>query len=472
MGNRLWHTNNNRNQQPANPLKIKKIQLTQQPLEIFSKLQKQYQTTYLLESIEGPKKLAQYSFIGFDPKITLQTKNKKAQIKNERTGETTTQKTSDPLQLIESLLKDDAVSNSEFRFIGGAVGYISYDAVRYWEKLPENSQADLNFPDLEMGIFDDGFIFNHIRRQAFYYYRSENRLPEVESLLKQPINSEELSYTQPKVNTKKENYEKAVEKAKEYVTAGDIFQVVLSKRYQFQIKGDLIPFYQSLRTINPSPYMYFYKSGDRQIVGSSPEMLVRVENRIVETFPIAGTRPVAEDPGENNKLARELLADPKERAEHVMLVDLARNDIGRISKYGSVHVPEFMKVHQYSHVQHIVSQVVGELKENLQSYDALRAVFPAGTVSGAPKVRAMEIIDELEPARRGPYAGAVGYFSYNGNADFAITIRTLFADKNQAYIQAGAGIVADSVPEREWFETDHKAKALMQALEQAGGAKP
>ena len=250
-----------------------------------------------------------------------------------------------------------------------------------------------------MGIFDDGFIFNHIRRQTFYYYRSENRLPEVESLLKQSLFSGELSYTQPKVNTKKENYEKAVEKAKEYVTSGDIFQVVLSKRYQFQIKGDLIPFYQSLRTINPSPYMYFYKSGDRQIVGSSPEMLVRVENRIVETFPIAGTRPVAEDPSKNNKLAYELLADPKERAEHVMLVDLARNDIGRISKYGSVHVPEFMKVHQYSHVQHIVSQVVGELKENLQSYDALRAVFPAGTVSGAPKVRAMEIIDELEPAK-------------------------------------------------------------------------
>ena len=322
-----------------------------------------------------------------------------------------------------------------------------------------------------MGIFDDGFIFNHKLPQAFYYYRSENRLTEVESLLKQPIVSEEFSYTQPKVSTKKESYEKAVEKAKEYVTAGDVFQVVLSKRYQFQIKGDLMPFYQSLRTINPSPYMYFYKSGERQIVGSSPEMLVRVENRTVETFPIAGTRPADKDPRRNNKLARELLADPKERAEHLMLVDLARNDIGKISKYGSVHVPEFMRVHRYSHVQHIVSQVVGELKENLQSYDALRAVFPAGTVSGAPKVRAMEIIDELEPARRGPYAGAVGYFSYNGNADFAITIRTLFADKKHAYIQAGAGIVADSVPETEWFETDHKAKALMQALEQAGGAK-
>jgi anthranilate synthase component 1 len=215
--------------------------------------------------------------------------------------------------------------------------------------------------------------------------------------------------------------------------------------------------------------MYYYKSGERQIVGSSPEMLVRVDNRMVETFPIAGTKPNTEDPTENKRLARELLADPKERAEHVMLVDLARNDLGRISKYGSVHVPEFMKVHQYSHVQHIVSQVVGNLRDELQSYDALRSVFPAGTVSGAPKVRAMEIIDELEPSRRGPYAGAVGYFSFNGNADFAITIRTLFADENQAYIQAGAGIVADSVPEREWFETDHKAKALMNALEIAGG---
>ena len=388
-----------------------------------------------------------------------------------RNGETIFQQTNDPLLIVEELLEDDAVKNNEFRFVGGAVGYISYDAVRYWEKLPEKSKADSVFPDFEMGIFDDGFIFNHAQRQAFYYYRSENRLPPVEALLKEPVNNEELSFTQPKVKTKKEKYEKAVEKAKEYVKEGDIFQVVLSKRYQLQIKGSLIPFYQALRNINPSPYMYFYKSGDRQIVGSSPEMLVRVENRIVETFPIAGTKPVAENPIENNKLARELLADPKERAEHVMLVDLARNDVGKISKYGTVHVPQFMQVHQYSHVQHIVSQVVGELKENLRNYDAMRAVFPAGTVSGAPKVRAMEIIDELEPTRRGPYAGAVGYFSYNGNADFAITIRTLFANKNKAYIQTGAGIVADSVPEKEWFETDHKAKALMKALEQAGGKK-
>jgi len=455
----------------GNPVKTKKVAFTQQPLEIFSKLQKQYRTAYLLESIEGPKKLAQYSFIGFDPKIALQIKNGMAKIKNEKTGEVATESTRDPLQTLEFLLQNQLVSNSDFRFVGGAVGYISYDAVRYWERLPENSRPDLDFPDLEMGIFDDGFIFNHIKKQAFYYYRVENRLPEVENLLKQPLEPQQFSYTEPKVNIKKETYEAAVEKAKEYITAGDIFQVVPSKRYQFQITGNLIQFYKALRTINPSPYMYYFKSGDRQIVGASPEMLVRVENRTVETFPIAGTRPVAEDPGENCKLVSELLADPKERAEHLMLVDLARNDIGRISKYGSVHVPEFMKVHQYSHVQHIVSRVTGQLKDGLQSYDALRAVFPAGTVSGAPKVRAMEIIDELEPARRGPYAGAVGYFSYNGNIDFAITIRTLFADKNQAYIQAGGGVVADSVPEKEWFETEHKAKALMQALEMAGGAE-
>ncbi|MGA2681421.1 MAG: anthranilate synthase component I [Candidatus Bathyarchaeia archaeon] len=443
--------------------------LKEQPLEIFSRLQKKYRTAYLLESIEGPKKLAQYSFIGFDPKITIIAKNGKAKIKNEKTGETTTEKTSDPLQTLERLLKEEAVPNTEFRFVGGAVGYISYDSVRYWERLPQTSVDDLCFPDLEMGIFDNGFVFNHVEKQAFYYYRGENRLTEVEGLLRQQIDPEQLWYTQPKVNIKKETYEAAVEKAKQYITAGDIFQVVPSKRYQFQIKGNLIPFYQTLRTINPSPYMYYYTSGERQIVGASPEMLVRVEKRTVETFPIAGTRPVVENPDENSKLVAELLADPKERAEHVMLVDLARNDVGRISKYGSVHVPEFMQVHQYSHVQHIVSRVVGHLKDGLQSYDALRAVFPAGTVSGAPKVRAMEIIDELEPVRRGPYAGAVGYFSYNGNADFAITIRTLFAQKNQAYIQAGGGIVADSVPEQEWFETEHKARALMQALEQAGG---
>ncbi len=285
---------------------------------------------------------------------------------------------------------------------------------------------------------------------------------------KKPNDSKDLSYTQPKVNFTKENFEKAVGKAKEYVTSGDILQVVLSKRYDLSLKGNLTQFYQSLRKINPSPYMYFLKAGDRKIIGSSPEMLVRVDNRVIETFPIAGTRPYSKNPSENIALAKDLLADPKERAEHVMLVDLARNDVGRVSKFGSVHVPEFMTIHHYSHVQHIVSRVVGKLKNGCDCYEVLRAVFPAGTVSGAPKVRAMEIIEELEPTRRGPYAGAVGYFSYNGNADFAITIRTLVSNKDKAYIQVGAGIVADSVPQREWFETEHKAEALMKALKASG----
>ena len=452
----------------AHKLNYKKFPFTQSPLEIFSKLHKRYETAYLLESIEGPRKLAQYSFIGFAPRLTIKIKNGNAEIRNEKTGEVDSEETSDPLHLLEKLIKSNAVPNSEFRFVGGAVGYISYDAVRYWEKLPQQTRDDLSFPDAQLGFFDDGIVFDHRQKRAFYYYTNDNRLSEVERLIKQPSDLEALTYDQPKVNISKGRFEEAVEKAKEYIVSGDVFQVVLSKRYEFRFKGDLMAFYRSLREINPSPYMYFFKAGDRQIVGSSPEMLVRVDNRVVETFPIAGTRPCGENPAENRRLAKELLADPKERAEHVMLVDLARNDIGRVAKFGSVHVPEFMKVHRYSHVQHIVSQVVGDLKDDRECYDALRAVFPAGTVSGAPKVRAMEIIEELEPTKRGPYAGAVGYFSYNGNADFAITIRTLFADKDKAYIQAGAGIVADSVPEREWFETDHKAEALMKALKKAG----
>ncbi len=317
-------------------------------------------------------------------------------------------------------------------------------------------------------MFDDGIVFDHSQGKVFYYYRDKNRFDELKKLMEESADSETLVFTSPKTNVNKEYYEESVRKAKDYVACGDIFQVVLSKRYEFNVKGDLASFYLSLRRINPSPYMYFLKMGNHQIVGSSPEMLVRVDNRMVETFPIAGTRQRVDDASENKALSKELLADPKERAEHVMLVDLARNDIGRVSKFGSVHVPEFMEVHQYSHVQHIVSRVVGTLRDECDCYDALRAVFPAGTVSGAPKVRAMEIIEESEPTKRGPYAGAVGYFSYNRNADFAITIRTLVANGQKGFVQVGAGIVADSVPEREWFETEHKAEALMKALELSG----
>jgi len=451
-------------------LRIRKLSFEKPPLEIFSKLYNNYENVYILESIEGPKKLSQYSFIGFDPTLTITIKNGEAVIRNERTGEEERKKVNEPLAVIQKTLRNRP-GFKEQRFVGGAVGYISYDAVRCWEKLPERALDDQNFPDIEVGVFDDGIVYDHRNKQAFYYYLNENRLAEIDKLLQEPDDHEGLSHKQLKVNISKERFERAVEKAKEYVTAGDIFQVVLSKRYDFQIRGDLIGFYRNLREINPSPYMYFLKSGEHQIVGSSPEMLVRVENRVVETFPIAGTRPHVKNPIENKRLTEELLSDPKERAEHVMLVDLGRNDIGKVSKFGSVHLPEFMKVHQYSHVQHIVSRVVGDLRDECDCYDALRAVFPAGTVSGAPKVRAMEIIEELEPTRRGPYAGAVGYFSYNGNADFAINIRTLIANGNKAHIQVGAGIVADSDPEREWFETEQKAQALIKALEVSGSGK-
>ena len=451
------------------PLNFKKISFKKTPLEIFSKLYRQFETAYLLESIEGPKKLAQFSFVGFDPKLTIRIKNGNSETTNQKTGEAIKETISDPLQTIKHALSERTTANKDFRFAGGAVGYISYDAVRYFEKLPKKANDDLNFPDVEMGIFDDGIVFDHKQKRAYYYYYGRNRLPEIEVLIKQSSEPEAIVVNSPEVNLTQKQYEQAVENAKGYVTKGDIFQIVISKRFDFNYKGDLTQFYSSLREINPSPYMYFYKSGPRQIVGSSPEMLARVENRTVETFPIAGTRPATSDAAENKRFAKELLSDPKERAEHVMLVDLARNDVGKVSKFGSVRVPEFMQVHRYSHVQHIVSRVVGDLKDSCDSYDAFRAVFPAGTVSGAPKIRAMEIIEELEPTRRGPYAGAVGYFSYNGNMDFAITIRTLFAEKNRACIQTGAGIVADSVPEHEWFETEQKAGALMKALRACGG---
>ncbi len=299
----------------------------------------------------------------------------------------------------------------DFRFVGGALGYISYDAIRYIEKLPNQKPDELCFPDVEMGIFEDGFVFDHTTQQAYYYFRGENRLTEVTELLKQPAPTEEqFTYTHPSINTSKKDFEKSVMKAKNYVTSGDIFQVVLSKRFQFQYSGSLLTFYKSLRQINPSPYMFYYKSDKRQIVGSSPEMLVRVDNQKVITFPIAGTAPVTANAEENKRLGNELLNDQKERAEHVMLVDLARNDIGKISRYGSITVPEFMQIHQFSHVQHIVSQVSGDLKDDLESFDALKAVFPAGTVSGAPKVRAMQIIEELEPSHTRTLCWCSGIF--------------------------------------------------------------
>lgn len=447
-------------------MKLKEIPY-RNPLEIFSNVINEYDNIYLLESVEGPKKLAEFSFIGFDPKKIISIKNGKAKI-NSKTDKSELE-TEDPLKIIKELVLTTKISNNHFRLIGGAVGYISYDAIRYWEEIPNFANDDLKLPDLEVGIYDNGIVFDHFARKAYYYYLKDEDFNLDNLYEKSPNNKKnDLIFEKPKTNISQADFEKSVKKAKQYITEGDIFQVVLSKRIEFNFKGNLLNFYKILRKINPSPYMFFLKYGERQIIGASPEMLVRVDKRAVETYPIAGTRPRVSNQEKNKLLGEELLSDPKERAEHIMLVDLARNDVGRISKFGSVSVPDYMQVHQYSHVQHIVSRVVGTLSPDQDCFDAFRAMLPAGTVSGAPKIRAMEIIDELEPTRRGPYAGAVGYFSYNGNSDFAITIRTLVAEGNKAYIQVGAGIVADSDPEREWFETDHKAEALVKALNKAG----
>ncbi len=449
-------------------LRVKRFPVACSPTELFLRIHEHCEHAYLLESMEGPRRLAQFSFIGCMPRLVITAKDGKVTLRNMESNEKVQVEADNPLDVVEKVL-GRKVRHEGFRFVGGAVGYVSYDAVRYWEKIPNFAVDDLKFPDLQMGVYDDGVVFDHIGGETYYSFRDEDRSDELVKLAKEPCDPGDLSFTDPKVNIPKGRYEELVEKAKDYIGSGDIFQVVLSKRHSLKVKGDLTKIYLALRKINPSPYMYFLKMGEQRIVGSSPEMLVRVDGSTVETFPIAGTRPRVEDPAENRALEKDLLSDPKERAEHIMLVDLARNDIGRVSRFGSVHVPEFMKVHQYSHVQHMVSRVTGELRRDCDCYDTLSAVFPAGTVSGAPKVRAMEIIEESEPTRRGPYAGAVGYFSYNGNADFAITIRTLVADGERCYIQAGGGIVADSVPEREWFETEYKARVLMKALELSEG---
>jgi anthranilate synthase component 1 len=330
--------------------------------------------------------------------------------------------------------------------------------------LPTHSRDDLQLPDFEFGVYDDGIVFDHLSGQAYYYWYKKNRIREIHRLLDRKTESKVVTASDLHINMTRDRFMNNVRKAKRYIRAGDIFQTVLSKRFEFSFKGDLINFYKALREINPSPYMYFLKMKERAIVGSSPEMLGRVDGENAETFPIAGTRPIGKNHTEEKRLARELISDPKERAEHVMLIDLARNDLGKVCQFGTVTVPDFMTVQKYSHVQHIVSRVMGRLRSDCDAIDVFKAVFPAGTVSGAPKKRAMEIIDELEPCRRGPYAGAVGYFSYNGNADFAITIRTLITNRNRGFIQAGAGIVADSNPAREWSETEHKASALLHAL--------
>lgn len=441
-------------------LKIVPLDYPGSQFDLYNKISRKFDYSFLFESLTGPEELAETSIMGFDPPIVAKCFVDRV-ILHYKNGTSTVIETKDPISEIKKLLYQ--VSDQKYRYVGGAVGAINYDAIRLWEKIP-NSHDENSSPIMEFGIYNDGILYDNKQKKSFYFYYDTNR---INSLSYDNTDFDVFSLSEIKENMNKEYFEKIVQKAKQYIHDGDIFQVVLSKKFNFNANGDLLKVYKSLRQINPSPYLYHMKLGNRTMIGSSPEMLLRITGNTVETFPIAGTRPITNDEKKNKLMKEELLHDEKELAEHTMLVDLGRNDIGRVCRYGSVYVKELMAVKRFSHVQHMVTHVVGTLDKKYDVFDAIKAVFPAGTVSGAPKIRAMEIIDELEPDARGPYAGAVGYFSFNGCCDFAIAIRTIFIDGKQGFVQTGAGIVSDSVAENEWMETQHKANAMISALKEA-----
>jgi anthranilate synthase component 1 len=439
---------------------------------------------FLLESVEGGEKWARYSFIGFDPHLLFRADARGITVR--RGGETREIPIAgDPLDALAGILKEIRYRPAPGlpRLSGGAVGYIGYDYVRYLEKVG-GSRPLTGAPDA-MFLFPSRLvIFDNVRHTILIvahgsvpaggdpgkaYDRALEAIEEVRGILRVPLEGSEVpdrddGMEPPAFEMSRGTFVDAVRKAKEHIRNGDIIQAVLSNRAAVPTRRSPAEVYRVLRALNPSPYMYLLRMGDLSVVGSSPEILVRLEGEEIQLRPIAGTRPRGATPGEDRRLEAELLSDPKELAEHVMLVDLGRNDVGRVAAWGSVKADELMGIERYSHVMHIVSNVVGKIRAGLNAFDVLRAAFPAGTVSGAPKVRAMQIISELEPFRRGIYAGAVGYFDLQGNMDFCIAIRTIVMSGGEAMIQAGAGIVADSDPEREWDEILNKAKILFRAV--------
>ena len=438
--------------------KVIPLDLSENQFQIYNKISRNYSHSFLFESLSGPEVLSETSVMGFDPKIIFKGYYDRVEITEN--DNTITIKTNDPFVELKKLLgKSD---DQKYRYLGGAVGVVNYDSIRLVENISEEN--NLTQPIMEFGIYDDGLLYDNVDKKLFYFYHDVNRFDELivsEDSFHKFYSSEVIP------NMDKEKFSNIVNKAKQYIHDGDIFQVVLSRKFSFETNGDNLTLYKTLRKLNPSPYMYHLKQDSKTIIGASPEMLVRITDDKVETFPIAGTRKITNDEEKNKALSEELIHDEKELAEHTMLVDLGRNDIGRVCKYGSVHPESLMQIKRFSHVQHIVSHVVGNLDSKNDMFDAFQAVFPAGTVSGAPKVRAMEIIDELEAEERGPYAGAVGYFSYNGCCDFAIAIRSIFIENNKGFVQSGAGIVSDSIAENEFKETEHKAGAMLQALKEA-----
>ena len=467
------------------------------PLDIYTSTRTG--SGFLLESMEGSEKLARYSFIGIDPEFvislgkTVNLRGREAfiSIALEPEGE-------DPVEKIKSVLSRFHYMNVKApRFFGGMVGYFAYDCIySLFEKVREGkpvlSKSNDDVPDACFMFTKDCIVVDHRDRKLFIfsspfltydtdaedeYKKCSIRIQALADHIGSLASGKKPKYTKnsgtnPSAlftsRVSQDTFEHAVNLVKEHITAGDIFQAVLSRRIECRIADDPFAIYAALREINPSPYMYYLDFGDEKVIGASPEMLVRVEKRKVTTVPIAGTRPRGKTPAEDEQFGQDLLNDAKERAEHTMLVDLARNDIGRVSRFGSVEVSEFMTIEKFSHVQHIVSTVTGTLKDNLDCYDAFRSCFPAGTVSGAPKIRAMQIIDEQESLPRGLYAGAVGYIGFDRNLDFAIAIRTVIVRDKTAYVQVGAGIVADSIPATEWTETENKAAAMIRAIERSG----
>jgi anthranilate synthase component 1 len=441
--------------------------------------------TFLLESVEGGEHIARYSFLGGGPRAVFTSRGASCEVAY-ADGRVERVEAGDPLEVLRAHMAQyrPVIDPALPRFHGGAVGYIGYDAIaRFEPRVPLAKREVHDWPDILMAVTDTLLIFDHTRHTlkvvsnvhidgdaGAAYDAAVRQLDALCAALTAPQPHQVVDiHARPaplaaRSNLTREQFREAVHKAKEYIRAGDIIQVVLSQRFETDYSGDPLDLYRAIRCVNPSPYLYCLEFGGRAVVGSSPEIHVRNEEGRVEVRPIAGTRPRSDDAAQDQALADELLADPKERAEHIMLVDLGRNDLGRVCRYGSVRVPELMVIERYSHVMHIVSDVVGELAAWRDAYDVMRATFPAGTVSGAPKIRAMEIVGELEPDRRGPYAGAIGYFGFSGNLDSCITIRTALLDGRKAYVQAGAGIVADSDPDKEYEETCNKARGMLVAL--------
>lgn len=452
------------------------------PVSLFLILRQNTKYPFLLESVEGGQQLARYSFLGRNPYQTLTYQNGEVTLSREGKIKKRDQTYFSALKELTTAYNEPNIPDLP-RLTGGAVGFSAYDTVRNVESLPNQPHDDLDLPDAIWAFYDEVFAFDHVKQQVIIiktlfpqesndsleeqYGQAQAKLDELEDEVfhqPQPPRTFSIDPETLRSNVSKEKFEDSVKKAKDYIYEGDIFQVVLSQRFETDFEGDRFMLYRALRMVNPSPYLFFLDFGDVALVGSSPEVLVRVQDRKAVLLPIAGTRPRGETVQEDEQLEHELKNDPKEIAEHVMLVDLGRNDLSRVCKTGTVVPVRNQVVERYSHVMHIVSELNGTLAEGQTSVDALMQTFPAGTVSGAPKIRAMEIIDELETTKRGPYAGAVGYFDFSGNMDTCIAIRTMLVTDNKIFIQAGAGIVADSDPATEFIETKNKAAALVEAL--------